>query len=251
MAVRLSPPGLHRDQGVSVLRRSGRDRHQVGGDVVADRGVRAAAGLHGGDQSSGSARRAGGGTASSVGVDVVGSAPRPDLLAASGTSRPPTTSCRCRPVRRCRSTAVRPAAAGSVAESGARCGVVRLEMWWHGGLPRAMRTATIGRARRAALDVSAGSGPVARERMASPAVVSRSANQGDRGDVGGVAQQSLGGGRRPVPGRRSPCQCRVLGVSIPAARDSGDHRRVPGAGPDRTQVLVRARPAGSTRIPLP
>ena len=73
MAVRLSPPDSTRIRSSRLVARDEVvDRVEVRGDVVTDRGVRAAAGLHGGDPAVGQDGVAAQEVGVFGGVDVVG-----------------------------------------------------------------------------------------------------------------------------------------------------------------------------------
>ena len=104
VAARLSPPlSMRMTSSAGKRRRSLGDAREVDAGVLADRGVRAAAGLDAHDPLR--RQRAGAGEEFGVflGVDVVGD--RGDVVAvaeASCRARPSARSCRCRPGRRCR-----------------------------------------------------------------------------------------------------------------------------------------------------
>ena len=263
--MRLSPPDSTR------IRSSGRvgrdqvvDGVEVGGDVVADRGVRAAAGLHGGDPLVGQHGVAAQEVRVLGGVDVVGQHGQRQLVAQLPAQRGHERGL-------ARADGPADADAQRLPRLPDPLGPVVLvvvrfavdEMRWHGSSfwvsechetnsGRSRRRAA-GRARRAA-------GRTGRRVLgrAWPAVSSHSVGQleGHAATSRGVeGEQTLRGGRRPGHGRcRRPTSAVCSAVQAAATVRPSPTRRQVRRGPERLPVVLRpdpCAPAAAARGPAP
>ena len=241
--MRLSPP-----LSTSTRSRSGNsrlellDRVEVRRDVVADRGVRAGAGLHGADPLVGQHARA----TQEVGVlgrvDVVGDDADRQLGApACGTARRRARSCRCRPGRRCRCGRTR--SAGRLAP----CSWAWSASLWCGGRSRSGRKETH---LRSVMDV----GEQVEERRA----VGRQ-RSGRSGRLGGTEVAELGGepGQHAVHRERIEAEQADRGAGRRGDRGQRGGLRRPGRacrrrarrrGRARSGGAAARRPSGSAAV---
>ena len=227
--MRLSPPLSTRTRSsgpnlvLQVL-----DRVQVRGDVVADRGVRAASGAHRRRSGPGRARRPCAGSPRPRWCRCRWS-PRPGRRrrAAPGTAPRPGRSCRSRPGRRCRSAAPAPCAAARV----------RSALWSCRPYPWSWCTVRPGQARGRHGQM------VKTQRVAPPlGCVLRPAGQG-RARTGRAGQ--------PAGRRRTRRPLRPLVSISPASRAStpGSPHRVKGKQPHRRAGPARPPPGRRRSAP--